>query len=62
MYYEINVALKGTHFFATDERSLTTTSEMKYVLSVFKKKFQKEEGYEITVKKVNTEIIYFDID
>lgn len=31
MYYEINVALNGKHFFATAERSLRTTEDAKKV-------------------------------
>ena len=49
MYYEINIALNGKHFFATDERSIRTEWELKRVLEVFTQKFPKKEGYEITV-------------
>lgn len=49
MYYEINIALNGKHFFATDERSIRTEWELKRVLEVLVQKFPKEEGYDITV-------------
>lgn len=49
MYYEINVALNGRHFFATAERSITDKQKLKDVYKVFKEKFPKEEGYEISV-------------
>ena len=49
MYYEINVALYGKHFFATHERSIRTESELRKALEVFTQKFPKEEGYDISV-------------
>lgn len=49
MYYEINIAKDGKHFFATAERSITTEKELKEALIVFQDKFPKEEGYEIIV-------------
>ena len=49
MGYEINVSLNGKHFFATHERSIRNTWELKKVLSAFKEKFPPEEGYKITV-------------
>lgn len=45
MYYEINVAHKGRHFFATAPRSITTEAHMLYMLKVFQKMFPEEEGY-----------------
>ena len=47
MYYEINIAKDGKHFFATAERSITSNKRLKETLIVFKEKFPKEEGYEI---------------
>ena len=47
--YEINVSLNGQHFFATDERSITSIYELKKVFPIIKEKFPKSEGYEITV-------------
>lgn len=49
MYYEINVSLNGTHFFATDKRSITCKVKLKKVLPVIKTKFPDNEGYEISV-------------
>ena len=51
MYYEINVALNGRHFFATHERSLITLNKLKEVYDVLSEKFPKSEGYEITVTR-----------
>jgi len=51
MYYEINVALDGKHFFATAERSVTNPLQLKKILLVFFKAFPKEEGYSISVTK-----------
>lgn len=50
MYYEINVALNGRHFFATHQRSLHTESEMKKCLEIFVEKFPESEGYNITIE------------
>lgn len=49
MGYEINVSLNGQHFFATNERSCTNDYDLKRVYDVFKDKFPKSEGYEISV-------------
>jgi len=49
MFYEINIALNGRHFFATAERSITDRATLKKVYSVLSLKFPKDEGYEITV-------------
>jgi hypothetical protein len=49
MYYEINVSFKGTHFFATAERSLTTEHDCRIAYEIFKSKFPVTEGYEISV-------------
>lgn len=51
MYYEINIALNGKHFFATAERSVTTTFKLESVLAVFREKFPESEGYNIIVTK-----------
>lgn len=47
--YEINVSLHGKHFFVTHERSIVNKQKLKEVYNVFKEKFPKEDGYEITV-------------
>lgn len=54
MTYEINVALKGVHLFATHERSIRTHRELKRVLKIFIEKFPESEGYHITVSEWNT--------
>jgi hypothetical protein len=51
MYYEINVALNGKHFFATAERSITNPWDLKEKLKVFIQKFPESEGYELSVTK-----------
>lgn len=50
MYYEIDISLNGKHFFATAERSITNKYDLEKVYKVFKEKFPKEDGYEITVQ------------
>lgn len=47
-YYEINVAYKGIHFFATAPRSIQSKSRLSDVLEVFKEKFPESEGYSIS--------------
>jgi len=49
MYYEINVSLNGSHFFATHKRSIITENKLKKVLAVLQEKFQSKEGFEISV-------------
>ena len=49
MYYEINVALNGKHFFATADRSITDTAKLETVLKVIVEKFPASEGYSISV-------------
>lgn len=47
--YEINVSLNGQHFFATHERSIVSEQKLKEVYKVFKEKFPKSDGYELSV-------------
>ena len=54
MYYEINVALNGQHFFATDKRSITNQWALEKVYKVLKEKFPLEEGYDIIVSQYET--------
>ena len=54
MYYEINVALHGKHFFATADRSIQSESKLKDVYKVLKEKFPESEGYQLDVKKWET--------
>ena len=51
MYYEINVAKNGKHFFATAERSITNIKKAEEVYMLFKEKFPKSDGYEISVER-----------
>ena len=60
MYYEINVALNGRHFFATAERSIRDMNTLDKVIHTFKQKFPASEGYELSVIKY--EIIGKPID
>lgn len=49
MWWEIVVSIKGKHFFATHPRSLTTRNDMEFAVGIFRKKFPKKEGFEITI-------------
>ncbi|MFA7278735.1 MAG: hypothetical protein WC100_01410 [Sterolibacterium sp.] len=53
-YYEINVSLRGGHFFATAPRSITHEGRMKELRTVLAAKFPAAEGYELTVTKYET--------
>jgi hypothetical protein len=46
-YYEINISKNGQHFFATAERSCTTTREAREVLRELIARFPREDGFEI---------------
>lgn len=54
MYYKINVAKDGRHFFATSENSIHTESKLKEVVALFKQKFPEHEGYKISASLVQT--------
>ena len=54
MFYEINIAKNGVHFFATAERSITTETKLKIIYDALKKAFTEKEGYTLTVQKFAT--------
>ena len=54
LWYEINVAFEGSHFFATHERSIDRQEVACNLLKVFRRKFKAEDGYSITVKRYST--------
>ena len=60
--FEINVSLNGHHLFATHERSISNNYELKHVLTIFKEKFPKSEGYEITACRQEHVSYPMDID
>lgn len=62
MYYEINVALNGQHFFATDKRSITNQWALERVYKVLKEKFPVEEGFDITVTYYETVGKFVDME
>lgn len=62
MYYEINVALNGQHFFATDKRSITNKATLEKVYKVLKEKFPLEEGYDIIVSQYETVGKFVDME
>lgn len=51
MYYEINVAFKGMHYFATAERSITTQKDAEHMYRHFIKLFPEEQGYELSLTR-----------
>lgn len=53
MYYEINVALNGMHFFATAERSIKDSKKLHKVYGMLKERFPKSEGFHISVTEWN---------
>lgn len=52
MYYEINVALNGKHFFATSDRSITDWNTLKKVYKTLAEKFPTSEGFELCITRV----------
>ena len=54
MYYEINVALNGQHFCATDKRSITNKTALEKVYKALKERLPVEEGYDILVTHYET--------
>lgn len=52
MSYEINVAFKGRHYFATHERSLLTYAEALSVYKHFRDLFPESRGYSLTLKEL----------
>lgn len=49
MFYQINVALNGQHFFETDKHSITNKEALERAYKVLQEKFPTEEGYDILV-------------
>lgn len=54
MSYEINVSLKGKHYFATSDRSLRSEDAAVAMAKHFKELFPESEGYQITVRRILT--------
>lgn len=51
MEFEINVAYKGKHFFATHPRSATCYREAIEIYKEISSRFKESEGYEISVSE-----------
>ena len=51
MYYEINVALNGRHFFATAKRSLTNEIAARAMFDLFRSKFPEADGYRVSLTR-----------
>lgn len=54
MYFTINVALNGLHYFATAERSITSEDVAIAMTRTFRRKFPPVDGYSVTVSRVDT--------
>lgn len=54
MYYEVNIAKGGKHFFATHKRSITTVQELKNVYSELSKVFNPDNGYTMMITLYST--------
>lgn len=54
MYYEINVSLNGSHYFATAERSLRDEREARIVLSDIRSRFTEEQGFKASITLYQT--------
>lgn len=62
MWYEINVAKQGRHFFATAERSITTRAAAAELYWLFVSKFPDSEGYTISVSQRSNTGIQLDAE
>lgn len=62
MYYEINITLHGTHFFATAERSITDGVKLLRVYNQLRGKFLRADGFEISARRVEKVSVSVDID
>lgn len=62
MYYEINTSLNGKHFFSTNKKSINNDTELKKVYKIFKTKFLKSEGYELSVTLWQTNGTFIDME
>ena len=47
-YYEINVSLRGHHYFATAERSIRYKETAQQMTEEFRKRFPESEGFSVT--------------
>jgi len=54
MWYTINVALKGQHFFATAKHSIENEAQAKVVYATLADKFTQAEGYSLSVTRLET--------
>lgn len=54
MYFEINVALNGRHYFATAERSLRDEASARQVAEDLRRRFPEHEGFSITLTRYET--------
>ena len=61
-YYEINVSLHGRHLFATAPRSLTSKQDYDKCLEMFKVRFLKSDGFEITASHETHRGLILDVN
>lgn len=54
MYYEINVARYGLHYFATAPRSLTSAIDANEVFAMLRDSLPLNKGFTITMTQWNT--------
>jgi len=62
MYYEINVSHMGLHYFATAERSITSSVDLKRKVRHFKELFPEDDGYKVTASWWNKSGAEIDLD
>lgn len=60
MHYELNVAYKGRHLFATNERSIRDTTQLVRVWKLFNKKFKAKDGFSINANTTIVNGFHFD--
>ena len=51
MHYEVNVSHNGSHYFATDARSLRNERDAKTVFDALVARFTEAQGFKVTLTK-----------
>lgn len=65
MYYEINVAKNGSHYFATAQRSITNRAKCIELIQDLMERFPDSEGFRLSVSyhpEVSSSLTLFESD
>ena len=62
MHYQLNVSLKGVHFFATADLSIRTMEELRIVHKSFIRAFPESKGYTVRATRWQKQGQTVDLD